>query len=114
MQNIRENPGGVLWNWFCNQGRLLFGFPRSHLPVEWGSLVLLVVNGVLVVWLAAVLWHAWRGGKPVPPEFLALMLLTVIYLGGCGLLPGLPRYTVVIWPWAGLAGAGLSTMLRRG
>lgn len=102
MQNIREDPSGVLWNWLCNQSRLLFGFPRSHLPVEWGSFLLLGINGVLLVWLAVALWQAWRKRAPVPAEFLVLALLTIVYLGGCSLLPGLPRYTIVIWPWAAL------------
>lgn len=112
MQNIRENPAGVLWNWLCNQCRLLFGFPRSHLPVEWGSLLLLGINGVLVASITFVMWQAWRKKVQAPAELIVLALLTAIYLGGCGLLPGLPRYTVVIWPWAGLGAASLVHLMR--
>ncbi|MFO1437037.1 MAG: glycosyltransferase family 39 protein [Verrucomicrobiaceae bacterium] len=114
MQNIRENPSGVLWNWLCNQSRLLFGFPRSHLPVEWGSLLLVGINGVLVAWIGFSCWQAWRQKVQVPTEVIVLALLTVIYLGGSGLLPGLPRYTVVIWPWVGLVAASLVQMKRAG
>lgn len=114
MQNIRENPSGVLWNWLCNQSRLLFGFPRSHLPVEWGSLLLVGINGVLAAWIGFVGWQAWSQKVQVPAELIVLALLTVIYLGGSGLLPGLPRYTVVIWPWVGLVAASLVQMKRAG
>ena len=112
MQNIRENPAGVLWNWSCNQSRLLFGFPRSHLPVEWGSWLLLGINGVLVAWVSFVGWQAWSQKAQVPAELIVLAVLTTVYLGGSGLLPGLPRYTVVIWPWVGLVAASLVQMKR--
>ena len=112
MQNIRENPSGVLWNWLCNQSRLLFGFPRSHLLVEWGSLLLVGINGVLVAWIGFVGWQAWCQKMQVLTELIVLALLTAIYLGGSGLLPGLPRYTVVIWPWVGLVAASLVQMKR--
>lgn len=112
MQNIRENPSGVLWNWLCNQSRLLFGFPRSHLPVEWGSLLLVGINGVLAAWIGFSCWQARSQKVQVPAELIVLALLTVIYLGGSGLLPGLPRYTVVIWPWVGLVAASLVQVKR--
>lgn len=112
MQNIRENPAGVLWNWSCNQSRLLFGFPRSHLPMEWGSWLLLGINGVLVAWVGFVGWQAWSQKAQVPAELIVLAVLTTVYLGGSGLLPGLPRYTVVIWPWVGLVAASLVQMKR--
>ena len=112
MQNIRENPSGVLWNWLCNQSRLLFGFPRSHLPVEWGSLLLVGINGVLAAWIGFSCWQARSQKVQVPAELILLALLTVIYLGGSGLLPGLPRYTVVIWPWVGLVAASLVQVKR--
>jgi 4-amino-4-deoxy-L-arabinose transferase-like glycosyltransferase len=107
VRNIRENPAGVVWNWLCNQSRLLFGFPRSHLPVEWGSLLLLGVNGVLIIGVSFVFWRAWHRKAPPPLEMMVLALLTAIYMGGSGLLPGLPRYTVIIWPWVGLVAASL-------
>jgi hypothetical protein len=34
LENIRANPKGVLKNWLCNWGRLVFGFPRSYLPED--------------------------------------------------------------------------------
>jgi hypothetical protein len=38
--------------------------------------------------------------------------MTFIYLGGTSLLPGLPRYTIVVWPWIGLGVAAALAKLK--
>lgn len=106
-ENIRANPAGVFKNWLCNWGRLLFGFPRSYQPEELVMLVLVVVNAPIlcvVLFACALGLRYWRA---TPPELILLAAMILIYLGGTSLLPGLPRYTVVIWPWIGLATAGV-------
>lgn len=113
MENLRANPKGVLKNWICNWGRLIVGFPRSYYPEELLMLVLVAVNGPIVLALLLALVVAWRNRRKLPVELLLLGLLTFIYLGGTSLLPGLPRYTIVVWPWIGLVMAGvLSKGLR--
>ncbi|WP_395716225.1 ArnT family glycosyltransferase [Prosthecobacter sp.] len=102
MENIRANPKGVLKNWVCNWGRLIFGFPRSYQAEELVMLVLVVVNGPLMLAVLAALWMGWKHRSSIPAEVLLLSLMTFIYLGGTSLLPGLPRYTIVVWPWIGL------------
>lgn len=106
-ENIRANPKGVVKNWLCNWGRLIFGFPRSYHAEELLMLVLVVVNGPLLLAIVVALFLALRHWRTTPPEFLLLAAIIFIYLGGTSLLPGLPRYTVVIWPWLGLFTAGL-------
>lgn len=110
LENIRANPTGVLKNWLSNWGRLIFGFPRSYQAEELIMLVLVAVNGPLVLAVLLALWVGWRHRVTIPAEILILALMTFIYLGGTSLLPGLPRYTIVIWPWIGL---GLATILSR-
>jgi 4-amino-4-deoxy-L-arabinose transferase-like glycosyltransferase len=113
MANLRANPKGVLKNWICNWGRLIVGFPRSYYPEELLMLVLVAVNGPIVLALLLALVVAWRNRRKLPFELLLLGLLTFIYLGGTSLLPGLPRYAIVVWPWIGLCMAGvLSKGLR--
>lgn len=113
MDNIRANPKGVLKNWLCNWGRLAFGFPRSFQHEELLMLVLVAVNGpLLLLWLVTlgVGVRAWHSSSV---EVVLLTLLTVVYLGGSSLLPGLPRYTAVLWPWFGYVIASvLSARLR--
>ena len=76
-------------------------------------LVLVAVNGPIVLALLLALVVAWRNRRKLPFELLLLGLLTFIYLGGTSLLPGLPRYAIVVWPWIGLCMAGvLSKGLR--
>lgn len=110
MENIRANPVGVLQNWCCNWGRLIFRFPRSYHTEELLSVVLIIVNGpiLLAVFLAG--WIGWRHRRTIPAEIIMLAAMTFIYLGGTSLLPGLPRYTVVVWPWIGL---GVAAILQR-
>lgn len=110
MENIRANPVGVLQNWCCNWGRLIFRFPRSYHTEELLSVALIIVNGpiLLVVFLAG--WIGWRHRRTIPAEILMLAAMSFIYLGGTSLLPGLPRYTVVVWPWVGL---GIAAILQR-
>lgn len=113
MENLRANPMGVLKNWVCNWGRLMVGFPRSYYPEELIMLVLVAVNAPIVLAVLLALVVAWKNRRALPAELVLLGLLTLIYLGGTSLLPGLPRYTVVVWPWIGLGIAGvLSTGLR--
>ncbi|MEZ5385041.1 MAG: glycosyltransferase family 39 protein [Prosthecobacter sp.] len=107
LENIRANPKGVFKNWLCNWGRLLFGFPRSYQTEEFATLVLVAVNGPLILAVLVTLWVGWRHRRSIPPEVLLLALMTSIYLGGTSLLPGLPRYTVVAWPWIGLGVAAV-------
>jgi len=111
MENLRANPQGVLKNWICNWGRLIVGFPRSYYPEELIMLVLVAVNVPIVLAVLLALLVAWKNRRQLPVELLLLGLLTFIYLGGTSLLPGLPRYTIVVWPWIGL---GLAAMLSKG
>lgn len=108
--NIRANPTGILKNWGCNWGRLIFGFPRSYQPEELLMLVLVLVNGPLLLAILAAFALAMKHWRNTPPELLLLAAVCFIYLGGTSLLPGLPRYTVVIWPWFGL---GVAAVLSR-
>jgi hypothetical protein len=111
MENLRANPKGVLKNWICNWGRLIVGFPRSYYPEELIMLVLVAVNVPIVLAVLLALLVAWKNRRQLPVELLLLGLLTFIYLGGTSLLPGLPRYTIVVWPWIGL---GLAAVLSKG
>ena len=106
-ENIRANPVGVFKNWLCNWGRLIFGFPRSYQAEELLMLVLVAVNGPLVLAVLITLGVGWRHRSTIPAEALLLALMTFIYLGGTSLLPGLPRYTIVAWPWIGLVVAAV-------
>ncbi len=99
LENIRANPAGVVKNWLANWGRLLFGFPRSYQHEELLMLVLVVVNGPLILAVLLALYFGLRHRRATPPEFLLLAAMILIYFGGTSLLPGLPRYTIVIWPW---------------
>jgi|UniRef100_UPI003784C1E5 4-amino-4-deoxy-L-arabinose transferase-like glycosyltransferase len=110
LENIRANPTGVLKNCLSNWGRLIFGFPRSYQAEELIMLVLVAVNGPLVLAVLTALWVGWRCRGTIPAEILILALMAFIYLGGTSLLPGLPRYTIVVWPWIGL---GLATIVSR-
>lgn len=107
LENIRANPKGVFKNWLCNWGRLIFGFPRSYQPEELVTLVLVAVNGPLVLAVLITLWVGWRHRRTIPPEAMLLALMTFIYFGGTSLLPGLPRYTIVAWPWIGVGMAAV-------
>ncbi len=102
LENIRANPKGVFKNWLCNWGRLVFGFPRSYQAEELIMLVLVAVNGPLVLSVLLAFFVGWRNWRSLPGEILLLALMIFIYLGGTSLLPGLPRYTIVVWPWIGL------------
>ncbi len=102
LENIRANPKGVLKNWLCNWGRLVFGFPRSYQAEELLMIVLVAVNGPLVLVVLIALWLGWRNRDSIPPEIMLLGLVIFVYLGGTSVLPGLPRYTIVVWPWIGL------------
>jgi 4-amino-4-deoxy-L-arabinose transferase-like glycosyltransferase len=110
LENIRANPSGVFKNWLCNGCRLLFGFPRSYLSAELTTVVLVLVNGPLVFLVLATLGVGLKNWRSIPLEIVLLAGVTFIYLGGTSLLPGLPRYTVVVWPWIGL---GIAAVLSR-
>jgi len=73
-------------------------------------LVLVGVNGPLMLVVLIAVFVGWRNWRSIPAEILLLALMIFIYLGGTSLLPGLPRYTVVIWPWLGL---GVALVWRR-
>lgn len=102
LESIRANPKGVIKNWLCNWGRLIFGFPRSYQAEELIMLVLVAVNGPLVLAVLLALFVGRKNRRSLPGEILLLALMIFIYLGGTSLLPGLPRYTIVVWPWIGL------------
>jgi len=109
-ENIRANPKGVVKNWLSNWGRLTFGFPRSYQAEELLMLVLVAVNGPILLAILVALFLGLQHSRATPPEFLLLAAIIFIYLGGTSLLPGLPRYTVVILPWIGIA---VANILRR-
>ncbi len=112
-ENIRANPKEVFKNWLCNGCRLLFGFPRSYLPEELTNVVLVLVNGPILFLVLAAFGIGMKHWRTIPLEIALLAGVTFIYLGGTSLLPGLPRYTVVVWPWIGLGMAAvLSHHLR--
>ena len=110
LENIRANPVGVLKNWLCNWCRLLFGFPRSYLPTELTTVILVLVNGPILFLVLVTLGVGLKNWRSIPLEIVQLAGVTFIYLGGTSLLPGLPRYTVVVWPWIGL---GIAAILSR-
>lgn len=99
VENLKANPLGALKNWLSNWGRLLFGFPRSFQAEELLILVLVLVNGPLILAVLLAAYFGWLHCLTTPPEFLLLTAMVVVYLGGTSLLPGLPRYTIVVWPW---------------
>lgn len=65
-------------------------------------LVLVAVNGPLLLVVLVAMFVGWKNRRSLPAELLLLALMIFIYLGGTSLLPGLPRYTIVVWPWIGL------------
>lgn len=107
LENIRANPVGVFKNWLANWGRLLFGVPRSYQHEELLMLVLIAVNGPIILAVFLALYFGLRHLRATPPEFGLLAAMILIYLGGTSLLPGLPRYTIVIWPWISIAVADI-------
>lgn len=102
MENIRENPVGVFKNWLCNWGRLICGFPRSFQAGGAAMFVLVVVNGPLLLMVLVAGWAGWHCRHSIPAEVVLLGLMSCIYMGGTSFLPGLPRYTIVVWPWISL------------
>lgn len=106
-ENIRANPVGVFKNWLANWGRLLFGVPRSYQHEELLMLVLIAVNGPIILAVLLALYFGLRHLRATPPEFGLMAAMILIYLGGTSLLPGLPRYTIVIWPWISIAVADI-------
>lgn len=113
IENIRANPKGVFMNWLCNWGRLTLGFPRSYQNEELLMIVLVAVNGPILLLTALTILILVQKWRLISPEILFLAGMIFIYLGGTSLLPGLPRYTVVILPWIGLGiAAVLSKHLR--
>lgn len=110
LENIRANPKGEVKNWLCNWCRLVFGFPRSYLPEELVTVVLVLVNGPLLFLVLAAVGIGLMRWRTVPLEIVLLSGVVFVYLGGTSLLPGLPRYTVVVWPWIGL---GVAAVLSR-
>lgn len=109
-ENIRANPVGVLKNWVCNWCRLVFRFPRSYHMEDLLTVLLVVANGPILFAILLTCWIGWRHRREIPVEVLLLMGMTFIYLGGTSLLPGLPRYTAVIWPWVGV---GIAVVLSK-
>jgi 4-amino-4-deoxy-L-arabinose transferase-like glycosyltransferase len=107
LENLRANPQGVVKNWLSNWGRLVFGMPRSYQAEELIMLVLVAVNGPLVLLVLGAAFMGWRYRASLPPEGLVLGLMILVYLGGTSLLPGLPRYTMVVWPWISVVVAGV-------
>ncbi len=113
LENMRANPKGVVKNWLSNWCRLVFGFPRSYLPEELITVIPVLVNGPLLFLVLATVGIGARHWRALPVEMVLLAGVVFIYFGGTSLLPGLPRYTVVVWPWIGLGIAGvLSRYLR--
>lgn len=107
LENMRANPKGVVKNWLSNWCRLVFGFPRSYLPEELITVVMVLVNGPILLLVLATIGIGLMRWRTVPLEIALLAGVVFVYLGGTSLLPGLPRYTVVVWPWIGLGVAGV-------
>ena len=105
MANIQADPARVLYNWACNLSRLAFGFPRSHLPEELRSVVLILFNGPLILLAALAGLLGLRFWRTVSVEIWVLMGFAAFYLGGSTLAPCLPRYFVLMVPvlWLGIA-----------
>lgn len=64
--------------------------------------VLVVVNGPLLLMVLVAGWAGWHCRHSIPAEVVLLGLMSCIYMGGTSFLPGLPRYTIVVWPWISL------------
>ncbi|HCN29691.1 MAG TPA: hypothetical protein DIT64_13295 [Verrucomicrobiales bacterium] len=98
MANLRADPARVAYNWACNLSRMAFGFPRSFLPEELRTVVLIAVNGPVIA-LASLLGLVglWRW-RSVPPEVWLLAVFAAIYLGGGSVAPALPRYFALMLP----------------
>jgi 4-amino-4-deoxy-L-arabinose transferase-like glycosyltransferase len=106
-ENLQANPKGVLMNWLSNWSRLIFGFPRSFHAEELLTVALILINGPIVLITAAALLIGLANWRTLPLETVLLAALVFIYLGGSSLAPSLPRYSVVILPWLGLAVAAI-------
>lgn len=97
-QHLQEAPKQFAVNWFCNIGRLFFGFPRSFQAEEISTLLIIAFNGpLLLLVLAAVITAVLRPAS-VPPELALLFGVALVYFGGSTLASGLPRYFLVITP----------------
>ena len=89
---------------------MAFGFPRSHLPEELRTVVLVAVNGPLIALAAlAGLLGLWRW-RTLPAEVWLLAAFAAFYLGGGSLAPALPRYFILMLPVLLL---GISTVCKR-
>jgi hypothetical protein len=84
--NIIHHPLGYLRNWIANVGRLLFSYPFSYTPQKISTYFYLLPNMFLVVFLLVSVYPAVRRRRAIPYEICALLLFTLIALGGTSLL----------------------------
>jgi hypothetical protein len=116
MKSLKTAPKSRLaYNWVCNVCRLLVAYPTALRREGLTSVAVSVMNAPFLVLVAgAFLVAVWRR-KSVPPEYLILFAVAVIYTGGSTLATARSRYFVVITPllWMALT-AILNGNLRLG
>lgn len=105
LQMIREDPKAYFHNYLCNLGRLWFNYPFSYKQQRPHTLVYTVPNSLLFSGLLMSVLIFWRQRKKVPIEISALIVFSLLFLGGssliyaCGrrLFPVIPILTILIF-----------------
>lgn len=91
LANIGRHPQQYLKNWVANVGRLLFSYPFAYTPQKLSTYFYLLPNAFLVVLSVLSVYPAVVGRKAVPYEIAALLVFSVIALGGTSLLTASDR-----------------------
>lgn len=98
VENIKTNPGKVLFNTAANISRLFFHYPFSYRNQNMATLGYMLPNMFIVVLGLFSLYPFLIGRKAFPQELYYILSFALIYLGGHILLDGRGRYFLMSVP----------------
>lgn len=99
IQNIKNHPTKILYNWMDNVGRLLFGYPFTREYSSQKVYFFALPNMFVFVFMVIALGIAFYRYKTVPPELFFLFLFIGIYLFGSSLLSAYRRMFYITMPF---------------
>lgn len=98
IENIKAEPFKFVQNVYANLSRMFFNYPESYMFPRLTNIIRLFPGSILFTFMLVTIGVGFRYLRKLPIELIAVLLFSLIYLGGSALLSAYPRILYVMLP----------------
>ena len=99
LENIRNHPGKILYNWVANVSRLFFNLPYSYKYQHPVQLLYLVPGALLLSAILFCIYPLVKLRRTLPPEIIHAVFVFSVFAAGHSIIYAQARFLCIIIPF---------------